>query len=151
MSEPGIVVQSAEGEAQSSLRAMLRRPAFVIGCLLLAAIVFIAIAVLLLFIVLANWAVIAQPTELNLLVTTLNAPLGLLFLIVALAVFTIDFAVHSFSRLSWSRERRDLTAQIERQRVLADQAEESRIRELREAMERELAGIRVQLERLSSR
>ncbi len=114
-------------------------------------IVFIAIAVLLLFIVLANWAVIAQPTELNLLVTTLNAPLGLLFLIVALAVFTIDFAVHSFSRLSWSRERRDLTAQIERQRVLADQAEESRIRELREAMERELAGIRVQLERLSVR
>lgn len=114
-------------------------------------IVYVIVALLLLFIVLANWSVIAQPTQISLLITTVNAPLGLLFAIVALAVFAIDFTIHSLNRLSWSRERRDLTAQIERHRVLADQAEESRIRELRQVMERELTAIRAQLERLSTR
>jgi len=111
---------------------------------------FIVIALLLLFIVLANWSVIVQPTQLNLLITTLNAPLGLLIVLVGMAVFAIDFTVHSLSRLSWSRERRELTAQIERQRLLADQAEESRVRALQEQLEREAASIRAQLDRLSA-
>ena len=114
-------------------------------------VMFIVVALLLTFIVLANWAVISQPTEISLLVARINAPLGLLLLIVALAVFAIDFTLHSLSRLSWSRERRDLNAQIERHRVLADQAEESRVRELKNLIERETATIRAQLEQLLRR
>ena len=111
-------------------------------------VVFIVIALLLLFIVLANWRVISQPTEISLLVARINAPLGLLLLLVALAVFAIDFTMHSLSRFSWSRERRELTAQIEQHRLLADQAEASRVRELRELIERETAAIRAQLDQL---
>lgn len=114
-------------------------------------VIFIVIALLLLFIVLANWGVISQPTEISLLVAKINAPLGLLMLLIAVAVFAIDFTMHSLSRLTWSRERRELTAQIERQRVLADQAEESRVRELKELIERETTAIRAQLEQLMRR
>ena len=114
-------------------------------------VIFIIIALLLLFIVLANWSVLAQPIELHLLITTVNASLGVLFFIVALAIFAIDFTVHSISRISWSRERRDLTAQIERQRLLADKAEESRIQELRALIQQEMAALHAKLERLSVR
>ena len=114
-------------------------------------VVFIVIALLLLFIVLANWGVISQPTEISLLVAHINAPLGLLLLLVALAVFAIDFTMHSLSRFSWSRERRELNAQIEQHRLLADQAEASRVRELRELIERETAAIRAQLDALIRR
>src|SRR5262245_34257721 len=114
-------------------------------------VMFIVIALLLLFIVLANWAVISQPTEISLLVARINAPLGLLLLLVALAVFAIDFTMHSLTRLSWTRERRELNAQIEQHRVLADQAEASRVRELKDLIERETAVIRAQLDQLLRR
>lgn len=114
-------------------------------------VLFIVVALLLLFIVLANWQVISQPTKISLLIGTLDAPLGLLLFVIAAAVFIIDLTLHSLNRLSWTRERKELTAQIEQHRLLADKAEESRIRELREVLERELAAIRVQLERLAAR
>jgi uncharacterized integral membrane protein len=110
----------------------------------------IVIGLLLIFLVLANWSVFSQATEINLLLLRVHAPLGLLFILVALAVFAIDFTLHSLNRMSWSRERRDLTAQIERHRQLADQAEESRVRALGEKIERESSAIRAQLDALSA-
>jgi uncharacterized integral membrane protein len=114
-------------------------------------VLYLIIGLLLLFIVLINWHVIAQSTELNLLFGKVNAPLGVLILLIGAGVFVVDYTAHSLSRMSWARERRELNAQIERQRLLADQAEESRIRALQEVMERELAAIRAQLERLGVR
>ncbi len=93
-------------------------------------VLFIVLALLLLVIVLINWSVVSQSTELNLIVAKVNAPLGVLLVLIAAAILAVDFTVHSLNRLRWARERRELTAQIERQRVLADQAEESRIRAL---------------------
>ncbi len=111
-------------------------------------VLFIVLALLLLVIVLINWSVVSQSTELNLIVAKVNAPLGVLLVLIAAAILAVDFTVHSLNRLSWARERRELTAQIERQRVLADQAEESRIRALTEKLEQETAGIHAKLDRL---
>jgi uncharacterized integral membrane protein len=114
-------------------------------------VLYIVIALLLVVLVLINWSVIAQRTELNLIFATVQAPLGVLLVLIAAAILVTDFAVHSMSRLTWARERRELAAQIEQQRVRADQAEESRIRGLRELMEREMAAVRSRLDELISR
>jgi hypothetical protein len=114
-------------------------------------VLFIVLALLLLFIVGQNWAVISQSTKLKFIFIEVNAPLGVLLVLIAGAILAVDFIVHSLNKLSWARDRRELTAQIEKQRLLADQAEESRIRELREVLERETAAIRAQLEVLIRR
>jgi uncharacterized integral membrane protein len=108
-----------------------------------------AIGLLLVLLVLINWQVVAQPTDLNLLFIKVQAPLGVLMLLIAAAILAIDFAVHSLNRLAWSRERRELATQIEQLRLRADEAEETRIRALREILERETAAIRAQLDELS--
>jgi uncharacterized integral membrane protein len=105
---------------------------------------------LLLVLVILNWKVITLSTELKLIFVTVQAPLGVLIVLIAGAVLAVDFAVYSLNRLSWARERRELAAQIEQQRLRADQAEESRIRGLRELMERETAAIRAQLDLIST-
>jgi uncharacterized integral membrane protein len=111
-------------------------------------VIYIVIGLLLLVLVLINWSVIAQSTQLNLIFATVQAPLGVLIILIAGAILAVDFTVYSLNRLSWTRERRDLAAQIEQQRLRADQAEESRIRGLRETMEKEMGTIRAQLDQL---
>lgn len=111
-------------------------------------VLYIVIGVLLLVLIVKNWSVISPSTQLDLIFVDVKAPLGVLILLIAGAVLAIDFAVYSLNRLTWASERRELAAQIERQRLRADQAEESRIRELKETMTREMAGISAQLEQL---
>jgi uncharacterized integral membrane protein len=113
-------------------------------------VLYLAVGILLLCIVLINWHIIAQSTELDLLFVKVNAPLGVLILLIGAGVFVVDYAVHSLNRLSWSRERRELNAQIERQRLLADEAEASRLRALTEKLESEMAAVRAQLEALAA-
>lgn len=113
-------------------------------------VLYIVIGLLLLVLVLINWHVIAQSTELNLIFATVQAPLGVLIVLIAAAILAVDFAVYTLNRLSWTRERRELAVQIEQLRLRADQAEESRIRELRELLERETATIRSQLDQLAA-
>jgi hypothetical protein len=111
-------------------------------------VLYIVIGLLLAVLVLINWSVIAQSTELNLIFAKVQAPLGVLIILIAAAILAVDFTVYSLNRLSWTRERRELAVQIEQQRLRADQAEESRIRELREIIEREMSEVRGQLDRL---
>jgi len=111
-------------------------------------VLYIVMGLLLLVLVILNWSVITQSTELKLIFVTVQAPLGVLIVLIAGAVLAVDFAVYSLNRLAWARERRELAAQIEQQRMRADQAEESRIRGLRESLERETSVIRAQLDQL---
>jgi hypothetical protein len=62
----------------------------------------------------------------------------------------IGFIAHGLARYGWQRERRSLSQEIEQLRARADVSEESRLRELREIVERETGVIRSQLERLLS-
>jgi uncharacterized integral membrane protein len=113
-------------------------------------VLYIVIGLLVLVLLALNWSVITQSTELKLIFATVQAPLGVLLLLIAAAILAVDFAVYSLNRLSWTRERRELAAQIEQHRLRADQAEESRIRALRETLEQETAVIRAQLDQIAS-
>jgi hypothetical protein len=109
---------------------------------------YIVVGLALLVFTLANWHVLMSPADLNLILGHYHAPLGLLVVVVAAAIFAIEFGAHALSRQSWRRERRTLAERIEELQLRADAAEASRIRELRELVERETGAIRAQLERL---
>jgi len=112
-------------------------------------IAYILVLLVTLVFVIANWRVITLPTELNLLFARINAPLGVLILIIGATIFAIDFIAHALSRSAWRSERLSLARDIESLRLRADGAEATRIQELRDLVERELAAIRAQLEQLS--
>jgi uncharacterized integral membrane protein len=92
----------------------------------------------------ANWAAFTAPTRLNLLVATVEAPLGLVMLGL-LATVTLVFAVWM---ASWQAvilmETRRNAKELQQQRAVADQAEASRFSELR-------AALHVELEQLAGR
>jgi uncharacterized integral membrane protein len=111
-------------------------------------VVYVIVALLIGVLALANWALIVQPTQLNLLIMRVQAPLGLIILLIAGIVLIVDIGVHAFSRYSWRRERAELSSELERLRLRADQAEESRVHALRESLERETAALRSQLDRV---
>lgn len=111
-------------------------------------VVYLVVLLLLLVLVLANWNVIASAHEISFLVGRITAPLGVLILVIAALVFAIDLVSHAFSRRAWEQERRSLAQEMERLRVRAEQAEESRIEAVRDLIERETAVIRGQLDRL---
>ncbi len=109
---------------------------------------YLIVLLLLVVFVLANWNVIASSHEISFLVGRVTAPLGVLILVIAALVFAIDLVSHAFSRRSWDQERRGLSQEMERLRLRAEQAEESRIEAVRDLIERETAVIRGQLDRL---
>ncbi len=78
-----------------------------------------------------NWPLFVVPASLNLLFTTIEAPLGLVMLgtlVVALLVFAVYMVVWQGSFLLESHRH---AKELKDQRALADQAEASRFTELR--------------------
>lgn len=111
-------------------------------------IIYIVLLLILAALLVANRTTIATSTPLNFLITRVQAPFGILILIVAILIALVDFVVHALSRYGWQREQRSLARELEMVREQAEQAEASRIRELKETVERESAAIRAQLDRL---
>lgn len=111
-------------------------------------VIYIVAAVLIGVFVLANWTLLAAPVELHLLIASIQAPLGVLILMIAAAILLIDLAVHTLSRRGWARDRRLLTTDLESARLRAEREEESRTSALRATLERELATIHGQLDQL---
>jgi uncharacterized integral membrane protein len=97
---------------------------------------------------LANWTLLAASVELNLLVAKLQAPLGILMLLIVALIVLFDLGVHAMTHRAWTRERRALAKDLESLRVRAEAEDQSRIAALRSAMERELATIHTQLDQL---
>ncbi len=101
----------------------------------------ILLALLALFAV-VNWGTFIAPTRLSLLVTTVEAPLGLVMLgFVALltAVFLGYVMFVQASALSAARRQAD---ELRRQRELADQAEASRFTALQEFVAGEVGALK---------
>src|SRR5882724_1607703 len=101
----------------------------------------IALGVLLvLFVVftLANWSGITAPTQVSLLVTRIEAPLGLILLVLLVAVIAIFLFLMLFQQAGVIRETRRLEKELAAQRALADEAEASRFTELRKYLDRRL-------------
>ena len=88
-----------------------------------------------------NWSAFTAPTRLSLLVTTFEAPIGLLMLglvILVVLTFGVYLVVWQSAMLLESRRQ---TKELQAQRTLADQAEASRFTELRDIVHDELEGL----------
>ena len=89
-----------------------------------------------------NWSAFTTPTHLSLLVTTVEAPLGVLMLILTAAVVVAFLAFVVYLQATTAREARRLTKELHSQRELADRAEASRFTELRSFIAQELTVLR---------
>jgi uncharacterized integral membrane protein len=89
-----------------------------------------------------NWSTFVTPTHLSLVVTSVEAPLGLVMLgfTALLAAVLLGYALKvQINALSDSRKQ---AQELRRQRELADEAEASRFTELRKYLDQELASLR---------
>jgi len=113
----------------------------------LSTVVFMLILALLTLFSVLNWSVIMATTEISLLFTSVQAPLGLLLLalIAFLTVFYLGFLVYLQTSvlLESRRHARELTVQ----RDLADKAEASRFTDLRTFLEGEMKSLVARVDR----
>ena len=85
-----------------------------------------------------NWTAIVAPTTLSLLVTDVQAPLGLIMLGVTALVTLLFLLFVVYLQTSVHLDTRRHTRELQGQRELADKAEASRFTELRAFLETEL-------------
>lgn len=85
-----------------------------------------------------NWSVFLAPTPLSLLVTTVQAPLGLLMLGVLAAVTAVCSGTMVWWQAKVLLETRRHTQELQAQRALADQAEASRFTSLQGVLQAEV-------------
>ena len=108
---------------------------------ILAPLIFVGLIVLGVF-TLANWTALSTPTTLSFVAFHLEAPLGFVLLGV-LAVFVALFVAYILIlRTTMLVDARRYTHELQAQRKLAEQAEASRLSELRSQLEREFAQLR---------
>ena len=98
----------------------------------------------------ANWPTLATPTQINLLVTRLEAPLGLLMLALTAALFLVFIAVTLRGQLGSLLESRRLLKDVQSLQSLADQAEDSRIESLRQLIATEFRQLNDRVSSLQS-
>jgi uncharacterized integral membrane protein len=89
--------------------------------------------------VVVNWSVFLAPTSLSLLVTSVQAPLGLLMLGVLAAVTAACGGTMVWWQARVLLETRRHTQELQAQRALADQAEASRFTALQGVIQAEVA------------
>ena len=98
--------------------------------------IIVLLALIALFVAL-NWPAFWTPTSLNLLFSSIQAPLGIVmlgFLLVIVAAFAIYLVVWQGSMLVETRRQ---AKELQQQRLLADQAEASRLAELHATLKEE--------------
>ena len=89
-----------------------------------------------------NWQAFVAPTPLSLIVTQVQAPLGLIMLGFTVAIATAFLIFIVYMQAGVVLELRRQARALEAQRELADSAEASRFTELREYLARELSSLR---------
>ena len=89
-----------------------------------------------------NWQAFVAPTPLSLIVTQVQAPLGLIMLGFTVAIATAFLIFIVYMQAGVVLELRRQARALEAQRELADSAEASRFTELREYLARELGALR---------
>ena len=105
------------------------------------ALVIVVLGLLALF-AMANWGTFVAPTRLSLIVTHVDAPLGLVMLGFTLLVAAVMLGYAFRVQMNALAESRRQAEELRRQRELADQAEASRFTEMRKYLEQELASLR---------
>ncbi|MEP6657784.1 MAG: LapA family protein, partial [Betaproteobacteria bacterium] len=104
----------------------------------LRTVMLLLLALVLAVFVAVNWTAFMTPTVLSLIVTSVQAPLGLVMLVITglLAALFLGYAL--YLQGSALLETRRMTRDLQSQRQLADQAEASRFTELRGTLETRL-------------
>jgi uncharacterized integral membrane protein len=98
-------------------------------------------AMLLALFVAVNWAAFMTPTTLSMIFGTVQAPLGLVMLVITGFVAVLFVAYALWLQGSVLMESRRMTRELDSQRQLADRAEASRFTELRTLIEMRLDAI----------
>ncbi|MDB5776601.1 MAG: Signal transduction histidine kinase [Herbaspirillum sp.] len=115
----------------------------------------IAVLAILAIFVAVNWTAFIAPTTLSLLFAEVQAPIGLVMLGVTIALVAIFLVYLLTMQTSVLLEHRRISKELDSQRGLADQAELSRLTELRGYLQTELHQIALQqsqgLEALNTR
>jgi hypothetical protein len=101
-----------------------------------------SMAALMILFIGVNWSAMNQLTPLSFIVTTVEAPLGVLLLGMGLVIFSVVIAYALRIQITAFADSRRQAAELKAQRELADKAEQSRFLELRSAIEAEFAAIR---------
>ena len=101
--------------------------------------------------VIVNWAAFTTPTTLSLLVGSVEAPLGLIMLMITGALALVFLAYAFYLQTSVLLETRRMTRELAQQRQLADQAEASRFTELRTHIDQAVNGLAAQIGELDQR
>jgi uncharacterized integral membrane protein len=91
-----------------------------------------------------NWQAFVAPTPLSLIVTQVQAPLGVIMLGFTVAIATAFLIFIVYMQAGVVLELRRQARALEAQRELADSAEASRFTELREYLARELSSLRTE-------
>jgi len=103
--------------------------------------VIVVVALLALFTV-VNWQTFITPTDLNLVVARVQAPLGLVMLGFTAVLAAVLLAYALKVQINALADSRRQTEELRRQRELADRAEASRFTELRSFLEQEMQALR---------
>jgi len=112
--------------------------------------ILLVILILVIAFAVVNWKAIAAPTALSLVVTEIQAPLGVILLGIS-ALLTISFLLYlAYLQTSVLLDARRHTRQLQEQRELADRAEASRFTELRTFVETEMRHLSEQCAALES-
>lgn len=83
----------------------------------------------------ANWSAITAPTPVSLLVTSVQAPLGLILLMFLVVITLVFLFLLAYQQAGVIRETRRTAKELAAQRTLADEAEASRFTELRKHLD----------------
>jgi hypothetical protein len=89
-----------------------------------------------------NWTVFTMPTPLHLVVTRMEAPLGVIMLAVTAGVTLLYVVFLTWLETAALFESRRYARELQAQRQLAENAEGSRFAELKGTLERELGEVR---------
>jgi len=106
--------------------------------------VFLVLGVMALFAT-VNWSSFMAPTTLSLIVATIQAPLGLIMLGFTALLTALFLLFIAYLQASLLMDTRRQTRELQAQRTLADQAEASRIAELRSYLETGLPKLVVEI------
>ena len=102
------------------------------------AIALVVLFVLLAVFTLANWSAITAPTQVSIVVTRIEAPLGLILLSFLVVVTLVFLFVMVFQQAGLIAETRRFSRELAAHRSLADQAEASRLTDLRKYLDARL-------------
>ena len=92
-----------------------------------------------------NWSLFSAPATLNLLVSTVQVPVGVVMLaLFAVIILALTIYVGMWQSTFLSEYRRQ-TKELQAQRILADNAEASRFTELGTVVRAEIAGLELRL------